>query len=748
MPRVRAVTSAPGRPFAADESRRFTRWIGLTFLAGGLVGFVALIFPPAPYSNVAIDWSAAGVAAATGLVLVSGVADRASRGGLELLLAYGTLLAAAGVYGGGTPVSGAQFFFLWIIPFAFAFFSLRQAFAQIALMAVCYAAVLAVQIHEHPAIGSSGLIIGMWILVVATAGIVGFLVRRLSRSLREADRRFERSFHDSPIGGAFLSRDLVFLDVNDALCEMLGREREEIVGHSTLEFTHQADYELTSTYVDADPSDETIELEKRFLRPDGSTVWARLSSAFVTTEGGEPYRFTQFRDITDHKKDRESLEHQAIHDPLTGLFNRTLFLDRLATALRHGTPVGRVAVIMLDLDRFKVVNDSLGHHIGDQLLSAAAPRLAAAIPQSDTVARFGGDEFVVLCDELRSPMDVVDRAERLAAALTAPIELEAGSYVVRASLGIAVAEQADVDALSLLRDADSAMYRAKATGRNRIEMFNQPMRDEAIERLELERDLREAIQRGELFLEYQPVVDADTGHTVFLEALVRWEHPARGRLEPDDFVPLAEETGLIFEIGRWVLAEAIAQLARWQTLFPSDPPLGVSVNVSGRQFADARLCEEIAELLRNSGIAPYSLGIEITESVLFAPDPPGSTIDTLHSLGVRILLDDFGTGYSSLAYLERFPIDILKVDRSFIARLTSGTTGTVVLEAILALAEGLGIRVIAEGVEKPSTIEALRRLGCTWLQGWAITRPLHPDEVVQVLDERRMFALALESPDG
>jgi diguanylate cyclase (GGDEF)-like protein/PAS domain S-box-containing protein len=744
--RVRATPSAPGRPFAADESRRFAHWIGLAFLAGGIVGVIALVFPPAPFSVLGISWSAAGLAIATGIVLVSGVADRASRTALQVLLAYGTMLAAAGVYGAGSPVSGAQLFFLWIIPFAFAFFTPRQAATQMALMASSYALVLAIQVNEHPAIGSAGLLIGMWIIVVSTAGVVGFLVRRLSRSLREADHRFERSFHDSPIGGAFLSKDLVYLEVNNAFCELLGRDRESIVGHSTLEFTYRDDYEMTAGYLDADPSDDLVELEKRFVRPDGSIVWARISSAFVETERGARYRFTQFQDITDHRRDRESLEHQAIHDPLTGLFNRTLFLDRLATALRRGNPAGRVAVIMLDLDRFKVLNDSLGHHVGDELLSAVAPRLAAAISPSDTLARFGGDEFVVLCDQLRSPMEVVDRAEKLASALSAPIELKIGSYVVGASMGIAVAGHTDVEALSLLRDADSAMYRAKAKGRNRIEVFNQPMRDEAIERLELERDLRDAVERDELFLEYQPVVDADTGQPVFLEALVRWQHPTRGRLEPYDFIPLAEETGLIFDIGRWVLAESLRQLALWQSMLPSDPPLGVSVNVSGRQFADSRLCDAVVELVRGSGIAPYSLGIEITESVLFAPDSPGGTIDTLRSLGVRILLDDFGTGYSSLAYLERFPIDILKVDQSFVARLTTGTKGIVVLKAILALAQALGIRVVAEGVEQPATIETLRSLGCTWLQGWAITKALRADDVINFLNERRTVARALGYP--
>ena len=746
-PKFRATTLAPGRPFAADESRLFTRWIGLAFLAGGLVGVVALIFPPAPFSDLSIDWSAAGLAAATGVVLVSGMADRASRGGLQLLLAYGTLLAAAGVYGAGSPTSGAQFFFLWIIPFAFAFFSLRQAAAQTGLMAGCYATVLAIQLHEHPGIGSVGLIVGMWILVVSTAGIVGFLVRRLSRSLREADRRFERSFHDSPIGGAFLSRDLVFLDVNDALCEMLGRDREAIVGHSTVEFTHPADYQLTVSFLDDEPSDGTVALEKRFVRPHGETVWVRIFSTYIEMGKGDLYRFTQFRDITEQKADRESLEYQTIHDPLTGLFNRTLFLDRLSTALGRRNPVGRVAVIMLDLDRFKVVNDSLGHHVGDEILKAITPRLAGVLPASDTLARFGGDEFVVLCDELESPMEAVSRAERLASALATPVQLEAGSYALAASIGVAVATQPDIDAPSLLRDADAAMYRAKATGRNRIEMFNQSMREEAIERLELERDLRGAIRRQEFFLEFQPVVDADTGQPVFLEALVRWQHPTRGRLEPHDFVPQAEETGLIFEIGRWVLAEALAHLARWQSLLPSDPPLGVSVNVSGRQFADARLCDEIAELLRSSGIAPFSLGVEITESVLFAPDSPGGTIDTLRALGVTILLDDFGTGYSSLAYLERFPIDILKVDQSFVARLTTGTTGAVVLETILSLARALGIRVVAEGVEEPATIETLRRLGCAWLQGWAISSALRADEVSNFLNERQTIARALDRPE-
>ncbi|HUY30936.1 MAG TPA: GGDEF domain-containing phosphodiesterase, partial [Acidimicrobiales bacterium] len=362
-------------------------------------------------------------------------------------------------------------------------------------------------------------------------------------------------------------------------------------------------------------------------------------------------------------------------------------------------------------------------------------------------ARIGGDEFVVLCVDLANPLDAVDRAGRLAEALATPLEIAGAPYVAAASIGVAVAAAPGADAAGLLRDADAAMNRAKGAGRNRIEIFDRSIRYEALRRLQLEHDLRAAIADDGLLLEYQPVVDTATGTPVALEALVRWEHPVRGRIGPDEFIPLAEQTGLVVELGDWVLRTALAHLAQWQLVHLCDPPLKVSVNVSGHQLAVPGFAGRVAELLRATPVAPGSLGIEITESVIIDVKVAHETLEVLRSLGVDVLLDDFGTGYSSLAYLEQFPIDVLKIDRSFVVRLDEGTERAVVLEAIFAMARALHLDVIAEGVESPEQIVKLRAFGCRWVQGFAVSRPLPAGEVVGFLVEQQTVARAVERRD-
>jgi len=719
------------------------RSLGVLFVLAGTVAVAALAFPNARYAMPDLALTVACVAFVVGGLLLSGVLDEAPPRAFKLIVALGTLLAAAGVYESGGPSSGAQFFFLWSIPYGYAFFSTRQAALQTGLMATSYAIVLAVQLHQHPDMGPSGLLIGMWVIAVSTVIIVGTLARRLSRALRDVDLRFQRGFVDSPVGAAFVSPDLVWLEVNDALASLLGRRREHLVGQSVLDFTHPSDLSISGE-MSRSPGDRTVEFEQRFLRPDGAVVWAAVSTSVITPEVGHPYQFSQYRDITEHKRDREALEHQAVHDPLTGLFNRTLLLDRLETALERRPLSGKqVGVILLDLDQFKVVNDSLGHHVGDEVLSAIAPRLVRATRRGDTLSRFGGDEFVLLCDLLRDPMDAIDRASDLAAALSAPVELSSGLYSVSASIGVAVSSDPNDSASTLLRDADAAMYRAKAAGRGRLELFDHSMRNQAMERMQLESDLRRAIRGRELVLEYQPVVNAVTGRPVAVEALVRWNHPTRGRLEPEKFIPLAEETGLIIELGDWVLEEALTQLAVWQAAAPMDPPLSISVNVSGRQLAAPGLTERMAHLLRELPLAPRSVGVELTESVLLDDGYLASTLQGLRDLGVHILLDDFGTGYSSLAYLERFPIDALKIDRSFVMRLEEGAERNGVLQAIFAMAAALGLEAIAEGVETAGQLRQLRDLGCRWMQGHVISRPLPPDEVLAFITEQATLSSAL-----
>ena len=734
-------------PFGSGSSRFLARRLGVLCVLAGATAGVSLLFPAARYSDTPVAAGAAALAAVAGSWLLVGVADGAPTWAFQLLIGAATLLVATGVYGGGSPASGAELFYLWIAPYAFAFFSTRQAALQVGIVGASYAAVLALQHHEHPSMGPAGLLAGVWLTVFATLVVIGALVRLLGRSTRDADQRFRRGFEDSPVPAAFLDLGLRLLEANDALCRLLARRREQLVGTCILDLLDPADAGGARWFSAADAT-RTVEDECRLLRPDGSVVRAEVAGSLVRPELGPAYRFYQFRDVTAHRRDQAALAHQAIHDPLTGLYNRALLLDRASAALAaHGPSSGKVGMLLLDLDHFKVVNDSLGHDAGDRVLTTIAPRLAGAIEPADTLARIGGDEFVVLCVDLANPLDAVDRAGRLAEALATPLEIAGAPYVAAASIGVAVAAAPGADAAGLLRDADAAMNRAKGAGRNRIEIFDRSIRYEALRRLQLEHDLRAAIADDGLLLEYQPVVDTATGTPVALEALVRWEHPVRGRIGPDEFIPLAEQTGLVVELGDWVLRTALAHLAQWQLVHLCDPPLKVSVNVSGHQLAVPGFAGRVAELLRATPVAPGSLGIEITESVIIDVKVAHETLEVLRSLGVDVLLDDFGTGYSSLAYLEQFPIDVLKIDRSFVVRLDEGTERAVVLEAIFAMARALHLDVIAEGVESPEQIVKLRAFGCRWVQGFAVSRPLPAGEVVGFLVEQQTVARAVERRD-
>jgi diguanylate cyclase (GGDEF)-like protein len=413
--------------------------------------------------------------------------------------------------------------------------------------------------------------------------------------------------------------------------------------------------------------------------------------------------------------------HQATHDPLTGLPNRSLVLDRLEQALaRSSRTGGRVTVLFADLDRFKVVNDSFGHSVGDGVLLCVSQRLRAAVRPHDTVARLAGDEFVVVCEDL-TDSDALDVAERVAATVAEPIVLDGRETVITASIGIAHAEPG-TRAEDMLRDSDVAMYGAKERGRSRIELFDAEMRRRMVDRLEMERSLRTAIADGELRLDYQPIVGFDGWQVTAAEALVRWDHPERGVVHPAEFIPLAEESGLILPLGRWVLTEACRQLAVWRAQGRHD--LRVTVNLSARQFADPELIDVVAEALARACLPADALWLEITESVLMEEvEATANTLYALKRLGVHLAVDDFGTGYSSLSYLKRFPVDLLKIDRSFIDGLgTDPEDGAIVL-AIVSLAQALRLEVVAEGVEHFHQLEALHRLGCDAVQGYLLARP-------------------------
>ena len=426
--------------------------------------------------------------------------------------------------------------------------------------------------------------------------------------------------------------------------------------------------------------------------------------------------------------------HQATHDALTGLPNRTLVLDRLTHALARSRrqPQG-LAVLFVDLDRFKVVNDSLGHSVGDEVLVQVAQRLQAAVRPADTVARLAGDEFVVICEDVVDERDVLRVAERVAQAVAAPIPLYGRDTIITASIGIALACE-ETRAEDLLRDADVAMYRAKERGRARLEVFDQAMRTRMLRRLEIEHALRRALQEDAFTLHYQPTVHLATGRPISVEALLRWEHPEWGLVMPGEFVPLAEETGLIMPLGKWVIEEACRQLASWRRMHSECADINVSVNLSARQFADPNLVDIVSSALKESGLAPSGLWLEITESVLM--EEAQTTVETLRALrglGVHLSIDDFGTGYSSLSYLKRFPVDVLKIDRSFVDGLGTDPEDEAIVTAVVRLAQALDLDVVAEGVETAGQLAELRRLGCTAVQGFYFGRPRPPEETLAYL---------------
>jgi diguanylate cyclase (GGDEF)-like protein len=438
----------------------------------------------------------------------------------------------------------------------------------------------------------------------------------------------------------------------------------------------------------------------------------------------------------ERQRVEEQLRHDALHDTLTGLPNRTLFMDRLGHALARmkRRPDYLYAVLFLDLDRFKVVNDSLGHLMGDELLMSISRRLQACLRTGDTVARLGGDEFAILLDDLTDVEQVLEVSERIQQALAQPVML--GGHEVRssASIGITMSRTGYDLPSDVLRDADLALYRAKSKGRACHEVYDQALHTRAVTLMQLETDLQRALEREELLLHYQPIVSLTTGRVTAFEALARWRHPQHGLISPADFIPVAEDSGLIVQLGQWALREACSQMQAWRTRFPAQSNLSICVNLSAKQFAQPDLVEQIARILRETGLDPSALGLEITESVMMEQaDRAAAMLTQFRDLHIPLHLDDFGTGYSSLSYLHRFPIDLLKIDRSFVSRIGEGGQNSEIVQAIVGLAHNLKIEVIAEGVETAEQLTLLRTLQCDYGQGYYFSRPLEAHAVEALL---------------
>jgi diguanylate cyclase (GGDEF)-like protein/PAS domain S-box-containing protein len=500
----------------------------------------------------------------------------------------------------------------------------------------------------------------------------------------------------------------------------------EAIGTPAGEFLSPESHARVAAAIDAG---DGIGIACDALRRDGTTFPIELSISEVTVLGTRTLTAI-VRDVTVQRAFEARLEALALHDTLTGLPNRRRLLERIEEAIARGRRNhGMLAVLFCDLDRFKIVNDSLGHEAGDQLLILAAARIGSVIRDTDTFARLGGDEFVVLCDEIEAIVTVTEIAQRIAAALEAPFELNGSEAFVSASIGIALWTGGAETPIDLLRNADTAMYRAKDGGRNRFEIFDEAMQAWAAARLDYESALRRAIERDELRVHYQPVVDLATGAVVGAEALVRWARAGLGLLAPGEFIALAEETGLIVPIGAWVLERAVHDCAAWQAIAPG---VSVSVNLSPRQLATVDLVGNVVATLGQAGLAPGLLGLEITENIVMEDAP--RNLDTLHELrdaGIRLALDDFGTGYSSLTYLRRFPIDTLKIDQSFVRSLGDHGDSTIV-RAIVDLAHALELTVVAEGIDSELKLATLRGMGCEIGQGYLFARP----EPIEALRER------------
>jgi diguanylate cyclase (GGDEF)-like protein/PAS domain S-box-containing protein len=560
------------------------------------------------------------------------------------------------------------------------------------------------------------------------------------RQLRESEERYASTVELAAIGISHVGRDGRFLHVNAQFCQMLGYTREELLQLDIRQISHPDDAHMTQEPRARLHRGEigSLKVEKRYLRKDGTSIWVRITAAVRRGEDGTPlYDISVVEDISDRKRAEERVQYLATHDEMTALPNRTTFFQLLEHAIesavryeRHG------AVLFVDLDRFKIINDSLGHAAGDLLLKETAARLMRCVRKADVVARLGGDEFVVLLDSLDDPAQAAAVARKLLTTILEPIKIGEQECRVTASIGIAKYPDDGRDAIALMKHADMAMYAAKEQGKNNVQFYSAGTSPMSIERLKLETHLRHALERNELHVQYQPRVDVATGTVTGAEALLRWWNQDLGAVSPAQFIPVAEETGLIIPIGRWVLKTACECSMQWRR--QGLPAIVMAVNLSPLQFRDAELLSTIKDVLQETGLPAEHLELEITESMVMGNiEKALATINTIKALGVRFAIDDFGTGYSSLAQLKRLPIDTLKVDRSFIRDVSESPQDQAITEAIIRMGKTLGITVIGEGVETAAQYAFLSGHACDEIQGFYFSEPCHPDGFATFLSQSR-----------
>jgi diguanylate cyclase (GGDEF)-like protein/PAS domain S-box-containing protein len=591
---------------------------------------------------------------------------------------------------------------------------------------------------------------GSGIVVDVRAGAVEFRGRRalcLSNrdvternktleALRASEERYRLLFDASPQPmWVYDSETLRFLAVNDAACEHYGYSREQFAKLTIADVRPSEDVPLLDERLAQNLSGTAAPSIWRHRKAGGEIIDVEITSHALEFAGRKA-RLVVASDVTERLRAQQKLWHAAFYDALTGLPNRALFMERLGQAQERarGRSGGGFGVLFLDLDRFKVVNDSMGHRAGDQLLVAIARRLERIRRAGDTVARLGGDEFAILVEGVEDAASAGRVADRVQRELAQPFEVNGQEVFTSASIGIALGGANDHRPEDLLRDADTAMYRAKGQGSSNHAVFDITMHDHAVAVLQLENDLRRAIDRGELRVKYQPIVALQSGKIVGFEALVRWQHRQRGLVAPGEFIPMAEETGVIGALGRWVLLEACREMRIVQQQYPRLPGLHLAVNVSGRQVLQPDLVEQISEILQVTGMDPRLLRLELTETVLVENEAAAARcLNRLRQLGLKLVIDDFGTGYSSLSSLHRMPIDLLKIDASFVQTMCVDEKNRRIVETILALGKNLGVEVIAEGVETAAQAQVLYRLGCELVQGFLFSEAVDAAAVGEML---------------
>jgi len=584
-------------------------------------------------------------------------------------------------------------------------------------------------------------------------------LHRIRRQLAERDQLFQLISENAADMIALVDGDGRRLYNSPAYLKVLGYSPEDLNTTSSVEQIHPDDRpRVLKAAEKARLSGQGERMEYRVRHKDGSWRTLESTASPIRNEKGQTDKLVIVnRDITERKRAEEMLAHNAFHDGLTNLPNRALFLDRLQQALtlskRHANY--KFAVLLIDVDEFKIINDSLGHAAGDDLLIQIGQRLKESVRRADTVsrprtsdvperpanddtlARLGGDEFCILLDDIRDPIEAVRVAERVQAELAIPFLVTQQEIVISASIGIAASSSPHTHAEDLLRDADIAMYRAKRAGKARCEVSDTAMHENAVKRLQLETDLRKALDLGEFRVYYQPIVSLQTGRITGFEALTRWQRP-EGILPPIAFIAVAEETGLIIPMNRQLLREACQHLRSWQSEFPSDPPITMSVNITSREFAQPDLASEIRKSLEQTGIDPSCLQLEIIETIAMGDaEKSGHVLGQLKALGVRLSIDDFGTGYSSLSRLRRIPVDTLKIDRAFISNMDCDKENREIVRAIIVLAHNLGLKVVAEGTETEEHINLLKQFNCEMAQGYFFSRPADDQAMLKLLASNR-----------